>query len=756
MYLRQALASASILLLALCLVLVAGGALAGPAPLQKISPEILLHQEWKVRPPGVSPEDHAASLRELGLDPANLEAEHCAVYVAERLWSGEIEALEHEGIAFHPSLWIPPVPGRHPYGFHLANVPYAKLGLLRDDPRVVRVESTEHAAEPCNNLARGMTRVEDVHDGNGVTPRDGTGVKLAVADTGVDLSHPDLPTPVEKYDMTDGTSPASWGTNVSNTVTDHGTHVTGIAVASGLLSSANTGNGGGSFKGSAPGASLHFYKIGDDVSGAASFADMIEAVDRASAVGCQAFSMTHGGFSDTFMDGSGSVCQAIDAAVAGGMAVFVSAGNKGDLRHHASARAPAGGSSEVFTFQIANGGGTTLFGQTLLRVIWRDGNPGDANVTLAILNLSSGESLTPVASSSSLRGTDSRDYALFYNVPAGQSHDFQMTFTNAASSGLTPLVHIQRISGRGLFAADTDRFYTVIHPALCDGAIAVGAWTQRDEWVNYKNQTWQCCNLVENTFAEFSSRGPRVDGVRKPEVVAPGATTISTRDATFSTLDSRIIDNDGAGLDGSGPANYYGLHGTSMSAPMAAGAAALVIEADPSLAASGVRNALTRTATRAATPDDTVGYGLIDALAAVASVPGAGEDLDGDWYPESGLEGSDCDDADSENWLRPGEATALWMIDRVTLEWGVPVEPGASSIAYDVLRSTSRADFGPGAVCVEGGDGGDRQAFDPALPASGQAFYYLVRAVNGCPGSAGQGTLGSASSGAERTGRSCS
>ncbi len=340
---------------------------------------------------------------------------------------------------------------------------------------------------------------------------------------------------------------------------------------------------------------------------------------------------------------------------------------------------------------------------------------------------------------------------MFFNVPPVTVHTYRMRFDNAAATGITPRVHVMRISGTGLFPPDTDNGTTIVHPALCDRTIAVGAWTHRDGWVNYTDDAWDCCNLVEDTLAPFSSRGARVDGLRKPDLVAPGANHIATRDPEHG-LTTRFIDNDGLGLDGSGPADYYILEGTSQAAPMAAGTAALVIEADPSLAPPGVRNALTGTASAAAAPDHTVGYGLIDALAAVQSVPAPGTDDDGDWHPAPADGGEDCDDLDANVWSTPGATSSLRFVHPQTLEWGPPADPGAAAVTYDVLRSTTPESFGDTSACVATG-GTDHAGLETAQPAPGQAWYYLVRAVNGCP--QGLGSLGEGTGGGDRSAPSC-
>src|SRR5262249_22187853 len=71
-----------------------------------------------------------------------------------------------------------------------------------------------------------------------------------------------------------------------------------------------------------------------------------------------------------------------------------------------------------------------------------------------------------------------------------------------------------------------------------------------------------------NGIAAFSSRGPTADGRIKPDLVAPGTWIISDRSHAS-----------GAGaLGGAYNADYASSGGTSMSAPIAAGAAAVVRE----------------------------------------------------------------------------------------------------------------------------------------------------------------------------------
>jgi subtilisin family serine protease len=582
----------------------------------KISPRILVHRAKKQAPPaGVPMAEHRRRLQDKGLTTENLDTEECAIYSERQLNPAEIAELATQGIQIYPDLWIPPVPGKHPNGYHLATVPYDQLDEIDADARFVRLESAEIRMVPNNDLGLEMIHAIEVQNGVGVPARNGAGVKIAIADSGFDLTHADLPVPVEKYDVTDGVGVATWGTNVANTVSAHGTHVAGTAVGSGLLSS-------GKYKGGAPGASLYLYKIGNDVNASATYTDMIEAINRAVLQGVKIFSMSYGGFS-TYMDGSNSAEQAIDAATAAGMSCFISAGNDGNDAGHDSVLVAPGTTSGTFSFTLTNPSSSVGYTSEIdFYVIWRDGNSGDGNMVLNCTNLGSGEALVQNTSNASPRGTEAKWYELTPNLAASGSKTYTFTLQNTAGSGQAPLVHVYRVSDRGTFTSP-DSSYTVGSPALADTAIAVGAWTQRRTWTNYKGDSYNLGGTI-GTLASFSSRGPRIDGVLKPDIVAPGAQTISTREsvAGLAASDFYIIDNDGLNLNGSGPANYYVMQGTSMACPLAAGSAALLLQAAPSMTPAQLRTALTSTASQAGAPSGQVGYGLINILAAAQTQAG--------------------------------------------------------------------------------------------------------------------------------------
>ena len=95
-------------------------------------------------------------------------------------------------------------------------------------------------------------------------------------------------------------------------------------------------------------------------------------------------------------------------------------------------------------------------------------------------------------------------------------------------------------------------------------------------------------NTTDDALADWSSRGTTQDGFQKPEVVAPGAHIVSNlapKSAFASMCPSCIVSG-----------QYIRAGGTSMSAPMVAGAAAVMLEAYPAMTPDQVKGALVATA----------------------------------------------------------------------------------------------------------------------------------------------------------------
>jgi serine protease AprX len=93
---------------------------------------------------------------------------------------------------------------------------------------------------------------------------------------------------------------------------------------------------------------------------------------------------------------------------------------------------------------------------------------------------------------------------------------------------------------------------------------------------------------LDDALAPWSSRGLTQDGIKKPEVLAPGAGLVSTLapNSDFQRLCSNCVLDNG---------RYFRAGGTSMSAAVVSGAAALLLEEHPGWMPAQVKGALTST-----------------------------------------------------------------------------------------------------------------------------------------------------------------
>lgn len=119
----------------------------------------------------------------------------------------------------------------------------------------------------------------------------------------------------------------------------------------------------------------------------------------------------------------------------------------------------------------------------------------------------------------------------------------------------------------------------------------------------------------DDVATEWTSRGPTSWGAAKPDVAAPGAHLVSVR-APGSTID---VENPSARVEEA----YFRGSGTSMSAAVTAGVAALVLSSEPNLTPNQLKQRLIDDATPIASASPTaVGAGVVR-----ASVDGPGPAL---------------------------------------------------------------------------------------------------------------------------------
>ena len=135
---------------------------------------------------------------------------------------------------------------------------------------------------------------------------------------------------------------------------------------------------------------------------------------------------------------------------------------------------------------------------------------------------------------------------------------------------------------------------TILAPGNDPYIITVGA-------MNTKGTTYRWDDVI----ASYSSKGPTlIDHIVKPDVVAPGNNIVSVMASPNATLPTEypqtLVPNNyyESGTVSGNSSNYLRLSGTSMATPVVAGAAALLIQQNPSITPDQVKARLMKTANK--------------------------------------------------------------------------------------------------------------------------------------------------------------
>ena len=122
---------------------------------------------------------------------------------------------------------------------------------------------------------------------------------------------------------------------------------------------------------------------------------------------------------------------------------------------------------------------------------------------------------------------------------------------------------------------------TILSPATSRHVISVGALDDG-----------RTAEMNDGNIAEFSSRGPTLDRIRKPDLIAPGVDIMSLSNKNLT--------------------GYTTLSGTSMSAPMVSGAAALLLNENPNYNHFDIKRKLIKACTKIKASSYEQGAGILD------------------------------------------------------------------------------------------------------------------------------------------------
>ncbi len=375
----------------------------------------------------------------------------------------------------------------------------------------------------------------------------------------------------------------------------HGTHVAGIVVGGQL--------GYRTYTGVAPDAELIFIKT------SWSSLDIMDAVVWAVNEGADVISFSGGGYINRPLDGSSNFEQTFDWAYDQGVPCVVSAGNSANDQIHSWRTLPAS-TEESTRFEVISAGQTDVY----LTVLWRtSSNPLTLRMQAPYIIVPSPIFSIPLDGSAvnvednivtAYRYTSSRDTAyinihITYQSPRTdvEAGVWNLYLNNAAVTSEETHTYIYPDGSNRMFDYVTS-YFTVSSPATADTVIAVASYVTK---LGGPSST-----MYDKSV--FSSRGPRIDYLLKPEISAPGEQIMSA-----SSINA-----------GGYPGGHELKYGTSMACPHVAGVLALAIQCHPSgmpFSSSSLRSDLLESSDvvsfTGSVPDFDWGYGKIDAFEAV-------------------------------------------------------------------------------------------------------------------------------------------
>lgn len=488
---------------------------------------------------------------------------------------------------------------------------------------------------------------------------DGTGVIVGVMDSGIDFNHPDfkqsngdtrihfiwdqnqssgstIPQPYNYgIEWTAAQINASVCTHNDLPYYGHGTHVAGTA--------AGNGSAVGKFEGAAPKSTLIVVSLNFNNTVNSVFSDAVNYIfSKATTLGQPCVINASVGTYEGSHDATDLEAQLIKNLVTAqnGRVLVASAGNEGDAKWHV--KTTLTGADTLFTWFA--GGGTVkeyfLYADTndiknvqtsigvnrpsfaeINRIPFHAYNYALSGEQVDTLKNSNNNRIGIVKTNASINSFGV--YELYYKVlvdslnykwrieskGAGKHDSWNFNFV---STGLPTATVYPKMAHYVM----PDTISTIVSGFQCSNdIITVGNYINLNKWTDVTNTT-QTTTEVPGKIKESSSQGPTRNNIIKPDISATGANIFSSMPIGLQNF---LITNAPSAV-AQGSMHVQG-GGTSASAPVVAGLAALYLQAYPNATNQQVKQAIMNCAYTdgftGTVPNNVYGYGKLDGMAAM-------------------------------------------------------------------------------------------------------------------------------------------
>ena len=554
----------------------------------------------------------------------------------------------------------------------IATIPLAELGALAKEPAVTRIEANQ-STSLCVDTTAAVVQALPVYESSpSHQAYTGEGVVVGVVDIGFDLMHPnfldsstgqsrigafwdqlspdtiDSNLPVGR-DYVGAEAVRGIGQSTDAPISTHGTHTLGIAAGSGYDTA---------YRGIAWGSNL--CVVGNAINDNSVYVDSADYYKYTTATDALGFKYCFDyaeqerkpcvvSFSEghpLYLDDEDSLYAAsLEQLTGPGKIIVASAGNEGvEMTYFEKGADQMEAGSFIKSFKMASLYRIKSEGKMRLTVYgYREDGRGKTEERRAPSDTIAFETdevpYDTIMTKGMMYGQDTLIVTTYRDRSRFSDHDvWQLLLeSDCTLDKLAPLTLV--VEGKGkieVYGTSTSAFRdddaddrwraaikgrNVFAPGCFPGVLCVGATTHR---LGIRNAQGELMNGSKETEAGkigfYSSTGPAMNDLMKPDVVAPGTNVVSSFSHVFHPEKDVV-----AYSDFEGERYPWGVQsGTSMSTPVVAGVIALWLQAKPDLTPQEVREVLQRTCRHPEEkydyPNNVYGFGEIDAYRGLLEV----------------------------------------------------------------------------------------------------------------------------------------